>query len=130
MKKNYYKLNLKGSYFWQSKDCIYTKRDYESINPLLDDVYFRKLNDNTYSEVTTNECIVLDQNSNTNFIYPRGVIIDTSKLTPVTSEEVLDRYNQIKHNNLNKQYVKLLTEFLVNSHYCEIASEKKLSRTK
>ena len=132
MKKNYYKLNLKGSYFWQADDCIYTKRDYVSENSLLDDIFFKKLDDFTFQEVTTNYKLVFD--SNGKLISPRGVIINSSSLTPVTGECLIERYNRIKHSNLNRRYTKLILNLLRDSHYCELAldkkeEDKKLSRT-
>lgn len=128
MKKNYYKLNLNGSYFWQAKDCIYTKRDYVSENSLLDDIFFKKLDDCTYQEVTTNHKLIFD--SNGNLITPRGVIINSSSLTPVTSEYLIERYNRIKHSNLNRRYTKLILNLLRDSHYCELAKDKKESNKK
>ena len=125
MKNNYYKINLVGSTFWRSKDCVYTKREYVSDNSLLDDVFFKKISNDTYEEILTNKRVVIDPSNTTSFAYPEGVIIDTSKLIPSSSKELIERFDQIKKHNLNKDYMKLLVELLQNSHYCELASKKK-----
>lgn len=125
MKREYYKINLNGSSFWRSKDCIYTKREYVSENELLDDVFFKKVSDDTYEEIYTNNKIIIDKNNPSSFVYPKGVLIDTSKLTKSSASEVVERFDKIKKANLNKTYMRILTELLQNSHYCELASEKK-----
>ena len=125
MKNSYYKLNIKGNCFWQSNNGIYTQKDYNPDNELLDTIYFKSITGDIYQEVLTSERIVLDNRSRTHFVYPRGVITDTSKLTPCSLEEMILRFDKIKKNSLNKDYMKVLTEYLKSSHYCDMASEKK-----
>lgn len=125
MKRNYYKLNLNGSCFWQSEDCVYTQKEFSNSDELLNTIYFRKISNNEYEEILTKEKIVIDPNNQNKLLYPKGVIIDVNKLTPADSEELIIRFDQIKKHNLNKSYMKVLIEFLRISHYCELAKEKK-----
>ncbi len=124
MKRNYYKLNLEGSVFWQSNvDGTLTKKHFtKRENNDLNNIYFRKIDETTYEERLSNFRLQIVNNE---VVYPKGIIVDLSLFTPATSSEVLESFNRLKHANLNVEYFKIITDLLQYSHYCEMVEDKK-----
>ena len=116
MKKNYYKLNLVGSYFMQSdKNNNFTyrpfiKRESESLNS----IFFKKISKYVYEEQLTKKRIII---YNGRVIYPKKIEIDINNFVLSNIEEVIDNFNDLKNNDLLLDYNKILNEFLEDSHY-------------
>ena len=122
MKKMYYKLNLEGSAFWQEENGIFTKKPFVTKDfDYLNNVYFNRIDDNIYMERLTGVRLILDKDK---LVEPYGIEIDLSKFTPCNRSEVLESFNALKHNNLNKEYFKILEDLLINSEYCELLRDE------
>ena len=124
MRKNYYKLNLEGSTFWQrNNDGTFTKRVFNiKDNKELNNIYLIKINDSEYEEYLSKLKMKILNNT---LVYPLGVDIDLTKLTPSNSMEVLESFNAIKLANANVEYYNTILDLLEHSHYCEQVTRKK-----
>ena len=124
MRKNYYKLNREGSTFWQrNNDGTFTKRVFNTKdNKELNNIYLIKINDSEYEEYLSKLRMKILNNT---LVYPLGVDIDLSKLTPSNSMEVLESFNAIKLANANVEYYNTIIDLLEHSHYCEQVTRKK-----
>lgn len=124
MKKNYYKLNLEGSAFWQSNSDgtltkrYFVKREHDDLN----NIYFRQIDENTYEENLSKYRLQIKDNR---VLYPEGVIIAFNNFTPCTSSEILESFNRLKYANLSEEYFKIITDLLQYSHFCELVEDKK-----
>ena len=89
MKNNYYKLNLKNIYFWETngidRDIYFVKYRPCKLDE-LNHLYFKKVDENTYVEnITSNTLIVKDGS----IISPSSVSIPINNLKPCEAREVL-----------------------------------------
>lgn len=123
MNRNYYRLNLEGSIFWQrEKDGTYSKRSYDKKGlEELNNIYFSKINEDVYEEKLSKNMLIVDKDK---LLFPSGVSIDISKLTPCSVSEVLESFNIITRNHLNTEYYQTILDFLEYSHYYEVYSKK------
>ena len=81
--RRYLKLNLVGSSFWQlNNDNTYTKRNYESHEELLNNVFVEELPNGIFKEITTGDILIIKSENDTLVVdYPRGVEVPMSNIT-------------------------------------------------
>ncbi len=124
MKRNYYRLDMNGVIYWQSDNegrfihDRFEHRDVEELNYL----YFNQINKNTYQEKLTGQVIKIIGNE---IVHPLGVVIPLSNFTPCKSDEILESFDRLKKSNSLVEYNRIIKDLLVNSHYCELAKNKR-----
>ena len=127
MKRKYFRLYLDNSWFWQTNDKDKTVEEkYYELNSedVLNKIYFRQFTENIYIEEYTNEKVIFSPKTK-NIVLPKGIKIDIDNFQECSIEEVINSYDEIKKKNLNKEYYKLLCDFIYRSNLCAHAEEKK-----
>lgn len=125
----YYKVNLDGSFFWQSNpekrtfsQKFFQLKDSEELN----NIYLEKMNENTFKELYTGKKILVDfKESKHKFVSPRGVYINLEGLSKCDKSDILTEFKKIKEKKLTYKYIKILTDLCINSELCERAKERK-----
>ncbi len=129
--RQYLKLNLVGSNFWQTdKDNSYIKKNYESKDELLDNIFFEVLPSGIFKEVTTGNALIVKSDDNACIDYPRGVEVSMSNFMKSNSLEIKSTLLKIKDAKLEIEYRTILDELLVKSQQCELVCDKKKSKEK
>ena len=125
--RRYLKLNLVGSSFWQlNNDNTYTKRNYESHEELLNNVFFEELPNGIFKEITTGDILIIKSENDTLVVdYPRGVEVPMSNITKSNSLEIKLYLSRIRGAKLENEYKNILEELLVKSQQCELVCDKK-----
>ncbi len=129
--RQYLKLNLVGSNFWQTdKDNSYVKKNYESKDELLDNIFFEVLPSGIFKEVTTGNALIVKNDDNAYIDYPRGVEVPMSNFIKSNSLEIKSNLLKIKDAKLEIEYRTILDELLVKSQQCELVCDKKKLKEK
>ncbi len=115
MKKEYYKLNLEGSFFPQIKNeeyelSPYVKREEECLNV----IYFTKISKYVYEERLTNKRIIIYDGK---VVYPNDIVINSNNLDLSNVDEIMENFNELKNKDLLVEYNKIINDFLHNSHF-------------
>lgn len=130
--RRYLKLNLVGSSFWQlNNDNTYTKRNYESREEVLNNVFFEELPNGIFKEITTGDILIIKSENDTLVVdYPRGVEVPMSNITKSNSLEIKLYLSRIRDAKLENEYKNILEELLVKSQQCELVCDKKKLKDK
>ena len=122
MKKEYYKLDLRKIHYYtlteyikETGECTFTRtkfipRNLEELNYL----YFKKQDDETYTEFITSNPIKLKYNK---VIYPYGTSIKTKNLVPCKPEEGILAFDKLKKNDALIEYNQIIKDVLVNCNF-------------